>query len=226
MKIVDIGVKLIHHVGGDVSVVNAARVSFNKEVAPGALKEGDKKLLAYLAKNKHHSPFNHAFLTFRVTAPIYVARQLVKHKFMPWNEVSRRYVSEEPEFYFPTHYRKAAENVKQGSSEEVCPKEVMDGAFMSTHNALMEYNDRIKKGVCPEQARDCLPMNTITEWYWSGTLGAFIDMLILRLAPHSQKESQIVAKYIQYEMSILFPEAMKAYGIYQEIPDSFNYEYL
>ena len=130
MKTAKQSVELLDWCGDDLSVVNAARVSFAKqsswsnvgeyEHAGGALElpEKDAKLIKYLAKHKHKSPFNHCFMSFRVKAPIFVARQLVKHEYLPWNEVSRRYVTEEPEFYFPEVWRKAADNVKQGSSEE------------------------------------------------------------------------------------------------------------
>ena len=116
-------VTLIGHFGSDLNVVNAARVSFHKESdwampSVSMLDTKDIRLIQYLAKHNHLSPFNHSFLSFRIKAPIFVARQLVKHKFLPWNEVSRRYVDDEPEFYFPEIWRKRAENVKQGSSEE------------------------------------------------------------------------------------------------------------
>lgn len=109
-------VDYIQHCGDDLSVVNAARVSFNKESE--VLSEKDKGLINYLAKHKHFSPFNHTFITLRVKAPIFVARQLVKHEYMPFNEISRRYVKDEVEFYQPEYWRKADPNIKQGSSKE------------------------------------------------------------------------------------------------------------
>lgn len=216
MKISDIEVKLIHHVGSDLDVVNAARVSFNKESEwegwsdDPQLQEKDKKLINYLAKHKHHSPFNHSFLSFRVKAPIFVARQLVKHKFMPWNEVSRRYVDDEPEFYFPEHWRARAYNVKQGSDNSFI-EPLEEYADDATFAALSAYNRLLTEGVCPEQARMVLPQNTMTEWRWSGTLGAFLDMLVLRLDPHTQKETRIVAELIANEVRQLFPVSYAAY---------------
>ena len=125
MKVAKQSVELLDHCGTDLSVVDAARVSFNKksefedtDTVCHKLLEKDAKLINYLAKHKHKSPFNHCFMSFRVKAPIFVARQLVKHEYLPWNEVSRRYVTDEPEFYFPDYWRKAADNVKQGSSDE------------------------------------------------------------------------------------------------------------
>jgi thymidylate synthase (FAD) len=226
MKISPMQVTLIDSMGSDLSVVNAARVSFDKESVPhpsGSLYEKDEKLISYLARHKHTSPFNHCFATFRVKAPIFVARQLVKHKFMPWNEVSRRYVDSEPEFYFPEHWRKKAENVKQGSSEEALPETVggidehgvyewspASSAALSVAIALRLYNDLIKEGCCAEQARMVLPQNTMTEWVWSGTLGAFADMCRLRLDSHSQKETREIAEMISNEMQKLYPVSWKA----------------
>lgn len=204
-------VELIHHVGSDLDVANAARVSFHK--FSEEITDKDTKLINYLAKHKHHSPFNHSFLTFRVKAPIFVARQLVKHKFMPWNEVSRRYVDEEPEFYFPEHWRKRAENVKQGSAEEYIDSESRVFEFTKAHvnNAEKWYADALALGVCPEQARMILPQNTMTEWWWSGTLGAFLDMLKLRLDPHTQQETRVVAEQIAEKVKELFPVSYEAY---------------
>lgn len=212
----DIEVKLIDSMGSDLSVVNSARVSFNKESVYHTidgdtffLTEPDTKLINYLAKHKHFSPFNHAFISVRVKAPIFVARQLVKHKFMPWNEISRRYVDNEPEFYISDIYRQKAVNVKQGS-------ELTDSgydhhaAIAHSEMCLAEYNARLAHGVCPEQARDCLPLNTMTEWHWSGTLGAFADMLVLRLDPHTQLESRIVAEKIRDIIMPIFPISLAA----------------
>lgn len=128
---------------------------------------------------------------------------------MPWNEISRRYVSDEPEFYIPDVFRAAAENVKQGSSDEDSGYDRQD-AIEYTQKCLDEYNARLAKGVCAEQARDCLPLNAHTEWYWSGTLGAFADMLNLRLSSYTQKESRIVAQKIRDIIEPLFPVSLKA----------------
>jgi thymidylate synthase (FAD) len=208
--------------GSDLSVVNAARVSFAKEsewkeiVVIGEaeptkyLSERDCALIRYLAHHKHYSPFNHTFLTVRVKAPIFVARQLVKHEYMPWNEVSRRYVDSEPEFYFPEEgYRLKADNVKQGSSEDISLYGI-NRAKAITKLCLDEYNYRLGLGVCPEQARDCLPLNTMTEWIWSGTVKAFHKMLGLRLDPHTQAESREVAQKILPIVEEHFPISIKA----------------
>ena len=220
MKTVDISVEYIQHTGSDLAVVNAARVSFDKESAwekngkfggtDNDLSEKDEKLIRYLANHKHFSPFNHSFITLRVKAPVFVARQLVKHKFMPWNEVSRRYVDDEPEFYFPDIWRAKAENVKQGSSEQEVDINPKFLTYASVGESLKEYNRMLSLGVCAEQARMILPQNMMTSWWWSGTLGAYCDMLKLRLDPHTQKESRIVAEKIKEIIEPLFPVSVPA----------------
>ncbi len=346
MKTASIAVTLIDSCGSDLSVVNAARVSFDKEsewegvpaadgkwAAEERLSTRDAKLISYLAKHQHTSPFNHCFASFRVKAPIFVARQLVKHKFLPWNEVSRRYVDSEPEFYIPNRWRMAAENVKQGSSDVamqidsafrnpfgatknsrrspcatkfanwkaravregseftltaedvpwvthcpilgieldwslchgdgikkdsptldridnskgyvvgnvmvICslantmksyatPEELKTfsrsmllqygGEFMGPSSSVEQlyeetadlYKRLIESGLCAEQARMFLPQSTMTEWIWSGTLGAWADMCRLRLDPHAQLETREVAQKISDEMRDLYPESWKA----------------
>lgn len=224
MKTADISVDLIDYMGSDLSVVNAARVSFAKESEwdfntdyqghdTPKLLDRDVKLINYLAKHKHFSPFNHAFLSVRVKAPIFVARQLVKHKFMPWNEVSRRYVDDEPEFYFPDTFRMSAENVKQGSGEDAEEGlEKISQMYLrsSCQSAWNTYTFMLEKGICPEQARMVLPQNTMTEWIWSGSLGAFADMLHLRLDPHTQKETREVAEKIYDKGLCHFPISLEA----------------
>lgn len=207
MKQADIEVTYIDHMGSDLSVVNAARVSFHK--VSEEFKAGDEKLINYLAKHKHFSPFNHAFLTFRVKAPIFVARQLVKHKFMPWNEVSRRYVDEEPEIYFRPFHGKAA-NIKQGCDEAVEVDLPYADYLTTVEYQIANYNEAMDLGAAPEDARMLLPLCLMTEWVWSGTLGAYCDMLRLRLDPHTQYDSRIVAQKIYEQMEPLFPVSVKA----------------
>ncbi len=208
MKTSDISVDYLGGYGNDNTVANAARVSFAKD-ASNYTDEQNEKLIRYLAKHKHTSPFNHAFLSFRVKAPIFVARQLVKHRFMPWNEESRRYVDEEPEFYIP-ELRKRAENVKQGSSDEVMEVVWKQTGIEHIKNMLAYYTAAIDAGMAPEVARAFLPQNTMTNWIWSGTLGAFMDMLKLRLDPHAQAESRLVAQKIAAIVESMFPVSFKA----------------
>lgn len=210
MKIAPMEVTLIDYMGSDLSVVNAARVSFAKESAyekngkfggtDKDLNEQDAKLIRYLATHNHWSPFAHAFLSFRIKAPIFVARQLVKHQVgLSWNEVSRRYVDDEPEFFFPDTWRKRAENVKQGSSDEAAfENNSMFGNALQEHvsDCLQVYKSLLHTGVAPEQARMMLPQNTMTEWVWSGSLMAFARVVNQRIDSHAQRETQEVAQLI------------------------------
>jgi thymidylate synthase (FAD) len=219
-------IEVVHldHMGDDLDVVNAARVSFDKESTweyewevpfgdptHGPFLSGkDVGLIKYLATHGHKSPFNHCFAKFRVKAPIFVARQLQKHEYMPWNEVSRRYVDSEPEFYYPDGWRKRAENVKQGSGESF-KSEYHDGYLDRVYeHCLRAYNDMLKDGIAPEQARMVLPQSMMTEWIWSGSLYAFAKMCKLRLDEHSQYETRLVAKDISYIMSQYFPVSWEA----------------
>ena len=204
-----IDVTLIDNMGSDLTVVNAARVSFNKKSEwdeDNTLSVSDGILISYLARHKHMSPFGHCFATFHVKAPIFVARQLVKHKFLRWNEVSRRYVDEEPEFYEPSEWRGRAKDKKQGSDG------VVDvGNWGDTNWAcLTAYKDLLEAGVAPEQARMVLPQSTMTEWYWSGSLDAWSDMCKLRQAEDAQYESRLVANSISMDLGTLYPASWKA----------------
>ena len=213
------------HMGSDLTVVNAARVSFGKTSHPVAwmeyeyedgsrsgdliavLDHRDQKLVRYLAKHNHISPFGHAFASFHIKAPIFVARQLVKHSFLRWNEISRRYVDDEPEFYTPDTWRGRSADKKQGSEGVV-----ESNANMLYYNdkALGLYKQLLDEGVAPEQARMVLPQSTMTEWWWSGSLDAFARMCNLRCATDTQYETRIVADQISKVMGDLFPVSWAA----------------
>jgi len=239
---------LIDNMGDDLSVVNAARVSFGKKsdwVCSGckgtnlkanwhydkycsdcgfgdalSLSDKDAKLIKYLAEHKHYSPFGHCFASFHVKAPIFVARQLVKHKFLRWNEISRRYVDDTPEFYVPDVWRGKAKDKKQGSDGVVDVSERfvwgdnsdnLTGVLEWHRDDLLSlYNQMIEAGVAPEQARMVLPQSTMTEWYWSGSLDAFADMCKLRLKDDTQYETRLVAQQIDKVMESLYPVSWKA----------------
>jgi thymidylate synthase (FAD) len=218
-------VELIDYMGSDLSVVNAARVSFEKssdwvveydaelEETFYSLSGRDAKLIKYLAKHNHWTPFGHCYATFRIKAPIFVARQLGKHQVgLVWNEVSRRYVDSEPEFYTPEVWRKRAENVKQGSSDEAIHA---NSFWLNTYDDLVEqsnevYSQMLAIGICPEQARMVLPQSMLTEWWWSGSLAAFARVCKLRLDPHTQKETRDVAQLMSDALELLFPVSWKA----------------
>ena len=208
-----IQVTFLNSMGCDKTVVNAARVSFNKQEqyldtsdVMICMLAKDIKLIKYLAKHKHMSPFGHCFASFHIKAPVFVARQLVKHKFLRWNEVSRRYVSDKPELYQPSEWRGIAEDKKQGSSGVVDNIDIGDISLSS----VVLYNSLIDRGVCPEQARMVLPQSLMTEWWWSGSLDAFADMCKLRLASDTQAETRLVAEGIDSSMRMLYPYSWKA----------------
>ena len=198
---------MMDYMGSDVTVVNAARVSFGKKTSNTYTTDKDDKLIWYLAEHKHMSPFGHCFASFHVKAPVFVARQLVKHKFLRWNEISRRYVDYEPEFYVPETWRGRAKDKKQGSEGEV-----KSNFSVNYYNleAFKAYEQLLDEGVCPEQARMVLPQSTMTEWYWSGSLDAFADMCLLRCASDTQQETQEVANQISKSMHKLFPVSWMA----------------
>ena len=204
-----IEVELIDHMGTDASVVNAARVSFGKRIKE--MSEGDTKLIRYLAKHNHWSPFGHASLQFRIRAPVFVARQLVKHQVgLTWNEISRRYVDTSPEFYEVVKWRGKPIDKKQGSNDEeiewVSRSRRTDTLKSQVESiALSNYKILLNAGVAPEQARMILPQSMMTEWYWSGTLYAFARVCNLRCASDAQYETRIVANLINKECGILFP---------------------
>ena len=209
-----IKVELLDNMGTDLSVVNAARVSMLKWHSEFDDKT-DSSLLDYLAKHKHWTPFAHPQLSFRITAPIFVARQLFKHKVgLTENEVSRRYVTDKPKFFSPTSWRSAPEtNIKQGSGDDLSSH-----AQMMAHYAVKKlcftaeqvYNELLALGVAPEQARMVLPQSTLTEWIWTGSLQAMWRVCMLRLDSHAQAETRQVASQISKHIETLYPACFKA----------------
>jgi thymidylate synthase (FAD) len=261
--------------GSDLSIVNAARRSFNTrsewdmivggEVVDGPhseklqLKPKDKRLLEFLARGMtaddfytlkewfyeqgdpdfseelveklwqwrntptHDTPFNHTFISFEVQAPIFVRAQLVKHEYLILSEFSRRYITDDVKFYTPDVWRKAAENKKQGSSDEAVDVPPFEDYYVdcqgglhigesSEHNlyCLEYYKHLLDAGVAPEQSRMVLPQNVLTEWTWSGTLGAFAKMCTLRLHPEAQYEARLVAQQVYEYLQEYWPVGAKA----------------
>lgn len=237
----------IDHMGSDLSVVNAARVSFGKKshceetrwVDMGdwcgdmpVVDDKDTKLIHYLATHGHYSPFGHCFASFHIKAPIFVARQLVKHEYLRMNEISRRYVDSEPEFYVPEVWRGRAKDKKQGSDGVVDLENFIMyenggiigpwylGEEMREHwdRSLEQYNLLLEVGVAPEMARMVLPQSMYTEWYWSGSMDAFANMCNLRLKEDTQYETRLVAQQIDKVMGELYPVSWKAL-VYGEAND-------
>lgn len=199
-------VQLIDKMGSDLTVVNAARVSYgkNKEV----FEASDEKLISFLARHNHWSPFAHCTLQFRIKAPVFVARQLVKHQVgLSWNEISRRYVDYEPEFHAPTTWRGRPTDSKQGSAGEVNVDEEYYNKYVN--GCKVYYNLLLNQGVAPEMARMVLPQSMMTEWYWTGTLYAFARVCDLRCAKDTQEETRIVADSIDKFCNEEFPYSWK-----------------
>ena len=218
-----IEVEYLDHMGDDLATVDAARVSYNKtsrweytdwrdsddKLRKKVLSKSDTSLINYLADHQHSSPFGHSYAKFRVKAPVFVARQLVKHKFLRWNEVSRRYVDDDPEFYKPV-LREAVSNKKQGSG---CPinNHLLDAVIEQAGiEAAKQYRYLLKVGVCEEQARSVLTLNHMTTWIWSGSLDALANMCRLRCATDTQAETRMVANKISEKMYELFPVSWRA----------------
>ena len=208
-------VDYIDHMGSDLLVVNAARTSFDKHKEEFG--DDDKKLLRYLAKHNHWTPFSHPQITLRMKAPVCIRTQCYKHKQgFTENEVSRRYVDDEPEFFMPNVWRGRPINSKQGSSGEVIEvlyrrmygdQTVTQGVERLYEHALDLYARMVEKGVCPEQARMVLPQSMYTSWYWTGSLAAYARFYKQRTDPHAQKEIQDLAKMVGEVIRPLFPNA-------------------
>ena len=212
-------VTYIDHMGNDLSVINAARVSFGKRSVELGYDQieidgyqrtiphicsKDERLLRYLALHNHWTPFAHTAITFHITAPIFLARQLGKHQVgLVWNEISRRYVDDEPTLYSPEDnmWRTRADDKKQGSSD----KTVHYNISASHKFALQCYDNMLQSGIAPEQARMVLPQSMYTEWYWTGSLAAFHRVCTQRIANSSQKETHEVAYQISERCGKLFP---------------------
>lgn len=212
MKVANINVEYLDHMGSDLSVVNAARVSFDKQSdwiykevtevdidsrsyetykLPDKLKESDEKLIQYLARHNHWTPFAHTALSLRVKAPIFAARQLVKHQVgLVLNEVSRRYVDTEPEFYIPSKWHKRPDaSIKQGSGEEfeLTSFDPGEAVTLNAEYSLEVYNTLLEVGIAPEEARMVLPLNTMTEWIWTGNVASWSRVCNLRMDGNAQK---------------------------------------
>ena len=197
-------VELIDKMGSDLSVVNAARVSFAKRKKE--FEDKDERLIKYLAEHDHWSPFGHASMQFLIKAPIFVARQLVKHQVgLVWNEVSRRYVDDKPEFYIPFMWRKRAEDKKQGSSDEEVEFDITD--IVQASKTI--YNQMLEEDIAPEMARMVLPQCMMTEWYWSVSLMAFARVVNLRIKEDSQAETRVIATHIEKHLKDHFPISAK-----------------
>jgi len=211
-------VEYVDHMGSDLTVVNAARVSFAKtsewettENGSHKLSQRDQRLIRYLAEHGHWTPFAHPQITLRIKAPIFVRTQLFKHKVgFTENEISRRYVTNEPEFYIPEWRSAPTDGAKQGSSDFIHDIVVDDLDRMYTriaYDSVDIYKELLKEGVAPEQARSVLPQGTYTEWWWTGSLSAFARVFKQRIDAHAQWEVQQYASAIGKIIEPLFPHS-------------------
>jgi len=201
---------MIDYMGSDLTVVNSARVSFSKVSnfqENGLLSSTDSKLINYLAKHKHFTPFTHPQITLRETVPIFVARQRFKHVVgFTYNEISRRYVSDTPSLYIPEHFRSAAANVKQGSAGMHPNSDHWLEHYKDVVNlCVARYEHMIADGVCPEQARMVLPQSMMTSYYVTGSLAAFARLYNQRSDSHAQQEIQDLAQQIAEIIAPLYP---------------------
>lgn len=203
-------VEFIDKLGSDLTVVNAARVSFAKQKQK--FNDDDQGLLNYLAEHGHWSPFAHPQLQLRVTAPIAIARQLGKHQIgLTWNEISRRYVDYRPESHVPNEWRGRAANKKQGSGKPIDDDAEIRRIYkLSLDIAHGTYAALLASGVCPEQARFVLPQAMFTQWFWTGSLMAFARICKLRCADDAQAETREIGRQIANIASRYFPAAWAA----------------
>ena len=165
-----------------------------------------------MAEHGHWSPFSHCFIQFKIDAPIFVARQLMKHTVgLGWHEVSRRYVDDDPKFYTPYEWRRRAADKRQGSMAEAVSSQDIANRIKNESDriALNCYDRLLKLKVCPEQARMVLPQNMMTSWFWSGSLYAFSRVCNLRLKEDAQEETRDVAQRISDHCAVEFPLSWK-----------------
>lgn len=212
MRTEEIKVEYLDSMGDDLAVVNAARVSFAKEKT--VLDAQDIRLINYLAKHNHWTPFGHVQLKVRVSGPIFLARQLVKHQIgLVWNEESRRYIDDDPSFYIPQSLHNRPESVKQGSGSTL-PLDDMESAlgliYGATEGCLETYHELLHMGVAPEEARMVLPLNTMTHWIWTGSLAAFHRIYRLRIDKHAQLAAQEFAQKLEPRVRLVAPESWRA----------------
>lgn len=228
IEVLDKGyVKLVNHLGTDIDVVNSARVSFNKEVT--SLGEKDASLINYIVQHKHDSCLRHCVMTFEVYAPLMVARQWYKHVVssthvddqLGWNETSRRYVTEEEEFYIPNvdEWRGAPSNKKQGSDGTI---DINIGAqYTQTLNQMVRYyldiyRTALADGIAPEQARMLLPAYAMyVRWRWTASLNALLHFVSLRVDNHAQWEIQQYAKAVQSVVQEYYPITAAAWDAHR-----------
>jgi len=204
-------VELIESAGGDLSVVNSARVSFNIEAKE--LEQKDEKLIGYLAKHRHDTPFRHNYIQLRCEVPLFLARQLMKHQAgLTWNEESRRYIDYLPDFYQPEQWRARPEkSIKQGSAGVVEAAERAQACYEKVIQSCVDtYEDLLSDNVAPELARMVLPQSMMVNFIWTGNLLAFIHVYGLRSGEGAQEEAKEFAQLLKEAVEPEFPVSWKA----------------
>lgn len=205
-------IEVLEVFGDDLTVVNSARVSFNKW--KNEFDESDEKLIKYLLKHDHWTPFSHPQLRLRISAPIFIAREWYRHTIgCSRNEVSRRYVTDDPQMWHPEYFRIRPENMKQGSIDV---KSEFSDYYLEKYNNTIEickklYLDMVNVGIAPEQARAILPQAMYTTWIETGSLYFYFRILKLRLDSHAQKEIQELAKQLEEIIEKHFPVSFSAF---------------
>lgn len=204
-------VTYIDHMGNDLTIVNSARISFAGESQ--TLEDKDKRLIKYLADNEHMSPFEHCTLTVLVECPLYIRSQIHRHRTFSYNEISRRYTSENLEFFVPETLRKQAKSNRQASEGELEPDDAQNAIELIEYihrRCLDTYNALLEEGVSREQARGVLPQNLMTKFYQTGNLRNWVHFVKLRIDNHAQSEVQEIGRQALDILLAKFPEATKA----------------
>jgi thymidylate synthase (FAD) len=222
-KVLDKGfIEVIDHLGNDLTVSNSARVSFGKR--KDKYDKSDERLVRYLAKNKHYSPFRHLMVQFHIKAPEFVMRQWYKHvvgaettssystKDHAWNEISGRYVPVE-EYYIPENWRQQSEDSKQASLGAIAQQEEASECYAKAIQIGRHYYERLLElGVAKEQARIVMPLSQYTEVFWTASFQAIVNFIELRDEPTAQWEIREYAKVLKEQMSSIYPKTMQIWS--------------
>lgn len=207
-------VELIDSMGDDLSIIRAARVSYGKTPGEEFDEQKDGRLMRYLLKNGHWSPFEHTSLTFRVECPIFIARQWMRHRSWSFNEYSARYKEAEDRFYMPVTWRTQSKDNKQMSGGELpVGKSVLADTFVvdTLNNAYSTYKSLLQLGVAREQARSVLPVGAYTEFYATASIRSVLHFLEQRLHPHAQREIRHLAELVLRDTKQKFPHTILAW---------------
>lgn len=203
----DLAVHYINHMGDDRTVVNSARVSYNKQIQ--TLADKDRSLLVYLARNKHFSPFEHCVLSVLIECPLYIRSQIHRHRTFSYNEISRRYTSDNITYYLPPLDREQ-DTINKQSSIVIDSTMTIETMRLIVESAIQTYNRLIDTGVAREVARSVLPQCIMTKFYMTGNLRNWHSFIELRMSHRAQYECQIIAEKIHAILLAYFPKSYEA----------------